>query len=244
MRLIADCLVDLLSDRHQASMRAEAHPSGSSRRLPQPKFTFGKSTEARLTFGQSVTSRLLAGMGGVSRRLERRRRGHRPHLPLVLSKRVVWVTVQPAFTFLSRGNYRMPTAVRVLAGVSVGRGVATPCSPAGLPRSQMHPAGTHLDALVTYARPGQRDGLDCGDMRACAALSSHGGRRRRTTTRRLREEALFPPILKCRRLPRRDLNVRHAPTSKSVPQNLSAHVRRFALAFFPFPSSPPSSNAC
>jgi hypothetical protein len=92
---------------------------------------------------------------------------------LVLGKRVVREAIQPAFTLFSRGDHWMATAAGVLAGVLVRRGVTTPRSTAGLTRSQMHPPGPHLHALLTHPRSRRPDRLDRIDVRASAALSSH-----------------------------------------------------------------------
>jgi hypothetical protein len=66
----------------------------------------------------------------------------------------------------------MATTAGVLTGVLVGRGVTTPRPAARLTRSQMHPPGARLYALLTHPRSWRPDRLDSLYVRASTAFSS------------------------------------------------------------------------
>src|SRR5512132_2350320 len=73
--------------------------------------------------------------------------GRRIERCLVLRKRVVRITVQPALPRLGRGDYGMTADLRVPGGVAVERIVAAKGRAALLAGAQMDPTGAHFHAF-------------------------------------------------------------------------------------------------
>ena len=91
-------------------------------------------------------------------------------MALVLSELIVRIAVQPALARFGGCDDRMSAPLRVSGCVPVRRAVATERPPALLTRSEMHPVGANLHALVALALPGVLYGRHGCDMRAGVRL--------------------------------------------------------------------------
>jgi hypothetical protein len=69
---------------------------------------------------------------------------------LVFHKRVVRITVQPAFARLCGSNNRVPGSVGMFAGVTIRRAIAAERDAASLTSAQMNPLRTDLYALFAF----------------------------------------------------------------------------------------------
>src|SRR5256885_13004188 len=84
----------------------------------------------------------------------------------ILGEPIVGIAVQPTFPRLRRCDHRMPGGAGVFRRVPVGRVVAAVRAAAFLTRSEMHPLGADLYALVAHAPPRLLDRRDRGQVRA------------------------------------------------------------------------------
>jgi hypothetical protein len=92
----------------------------------------------------------------------------------VLSEGIIWVAIKPVLARFRRGDHRVTAASCVFACVPVRRRVATPRAAAGLTRSEMHPHGSGLHALLADPPGSAFDGFHRFNMRASTSLSHHG----------------------------------------------------------------------
>jgi hypothetical protein len=69
----------------------------------------------------------------------------------ILSKRVVGITVQPAFAGLGGGDNRMPGCVRVFAGVTIWRAVTAESEAARLTSAKVDPLIANLHTFPAFA---------------------------------------------------------------------------------------------
>ena len=72
-------------------------------------------------------------------------------LSSIFGKCFVRIAVQPAFARLRGCDDRMPTCVRVFAGVTIWRAVAAERHAARLAGAQMNPVRTGLHAFLAFA---------------------------------------------------------------------------------------------
>jgi hypothetical protein len=90
--------------------------------------------------------------------------------PLVLRKGLVCETIQPIFSRLSRGDHRMRRCPSVLTGVFIGRRIAAQRHAACLARTQVNPARSDLNALLTLMIFRMLHRLNRADVDAALAI--------------------------------------------------------------------------
>src|SRR5262245_28166757 len=95
-----------------------------------------------------------------------------PSAGLVLDKRVVGITVEPALTWLRRGDYRMSGVVSVLRGVLVRRVIAAQRPAALLTGPEVDPPATDFDAVFAHSLVGFLDRRNRTDV-STGSGSSH-----------------------------------------------------------------------
>lgn len=86
-------------------------------------------------------------------------------LGLVLPRRIVWIAVQPALTWLRGGDHGMTAAPGVLAGVLVRRRITAARDAAVLTRPQVNPSAADRYTFLAYQlarRPDRFDRRDVG----------------------------------------------------------------------------------
>jgi hypothetical protein len=104
----------------------------------------------------------------------------------ILGERLIRVAIQPALSRLCRGDHWVFARPGMLAGVLVGRAVATTCAAALLTGAQVQPSRTDLHAIFAFTLLGLLDGLDGAEMktglvthrRSPLIQPAHGGRMR------------------------------------------------------------------
>src|SRR5581483_7176983 len=89
-------------------------------------------------------------------------------------KGLVGVAVKPALAGLGGSDHRVPALARMLAGVLIGRVVATQGDSTLLAGPQVHPGGARLEALGAFAPVRPLDGAD--RFQVLTDLARHGFR--------------------------------------------------------------------
>jgi hypothetical protein len=88
--------------------------------------------------------------------------------PSIFGKSVVGITVQPALAGLGRGYDRMPSCMRMFAGVTVWRAVTAESNATRLTSAQVDPFIANLHALHAFATLRLFNRCDCVEMRAAS----------------------------------------------------------------------------
>jgi hypothetical protein len=129
-------------------MRGRQSPNESLCGSSEMKLAIGQC--AQIALGRFFVSDQFDRGTATSEVAQDFRRSQAPLL-LVFGEDRVGITVQPAFSGLSRGDDRMPAGAGVFAGVLIGRAVATERRAAFLARPQMDPDGADLHAFLALA---------------------------------------------------------------------------------------------